>query len=134
MTERVFYDGHCGLCHRTVRFILTKDRDGLFRFAPLDSEAFRAAVPESSRAGLPDSIVVQTSSGKLLFRSAAILYVLERLGGIWRFLSIIAKIIPINLRDYLYDLIAGARYRLFAKPVEACPMIPPNLRKRFDLD
>ena len=133
MSERIFYDGHCGLCHRAVRFVLAQDREGIFRFAPLDSEAFRAAVPEATRARLPDTIVVQTARDEFLIRSAAMHYVLERLGGFWRFLSIIAKIIPITLRDYLYDRIAGVRYRLFAKPVEACPVIPKDLRKRFDL-
>lgn len=133
MAEKIFYDGHCGLCHRAVRFVLAKDRDGLFRFAPLDSETFRAAVPESKRASLPDSIVIQTTDGRLLVKSAALLYICERLGGIWRLLSKLAKIIPTTFRDFLYDLIAGVRYRLFAKPVEACPIIPANLRKRFDL-
>ena len=37
--DQVFYDGHCGLCHRTVLFLLTRDRDGaLFRFGPLFGE------------------------------------------------------------------------------------------------
>jgi predicted DCC family thiol-disulfide oxidoreductase YuxK len=131
--ERIFYDGHCGLCHRAVRFVLAIDRAGVFRFAPLDSEAFRRAVPEATRASLPDSIVVQTADGALHVRSGAMLYIMERVGGIWRLLSIFARIIPATLRDALYDRIAGARHRMFAKPVEACPVIPPNLRKRFDL-
>jgi hypothetical protein len=25
-TEMIFYDGHCGLCHRAVRFVLAEDR------------------------------------------------------------------------------------------------------------
>jgi predicted DCC family thiol-disulfide oxidoreductase YuxK len=131
--EILFYDGHCGLCHRAVRFVLAQDRAAIFRFAPLDSEAFRATVPESSRANLPDSIIVRTADGKLLARSDAMLYILERLGGKWRLLGVFARIIPTPLRDFLYDRIAGVRYRLFAKPVDACPIIPANLRDRFDL-
>ena len=133
MTEMIFYDGYCGMCHRAVRFVLAQDRAGIFRFAPLDGEAFRAAVPETDRNNLPDSIVVQTSGGKLLVKSSAMLYICERLGGVWRLLSKVARIIPTTLRDALYDRIAGVRYRLFAKPVEACPIIPKDLRKRFDL-
>lgn len=34
----VFYDGECGLCDRSVQFILEKDRDELFCFAPLKGE------------------------------------------------------------------------------------------------
>jgi predicted DCC family thiol-disulfide oxidoreductase YuxK len=131
--EMIFYDGACGLCHRAVRFVLAEDRSGVFRFAPLDSEAFRAAVPEADRASLPDSIVVRTSEDKLLVRSAALLYVFELLGGVWRLISILAQVVPTTLKDYLYDRIAGVRYRLFATPVEVCPIIPKDLRARFDL-
>jgi len=132
-TEMIFYDGYCGMCHRGVRFILAIDRGGVFRFAPLDSEAFRAAVPEESRASLPDSIVVRTASGGLLVKSGALLHVMRRLGGVWRLLSILGGVIPTALRDYLYDRVAGVRYRLFAKPDEACPVIPAEFRGRFDL-
>ena len=39
--ELVFYDGRCGLCHHSVRFLLARDRDGaLFRYAPLFGETF----------------------------------------------------------------------------------------------
>jgi predicted DCC family thiol-disulfide oxidoreductase YuxK len=62
-----------------------------------------------------------------------VLYVLKRLGGIWRLLGILAGVVPTTLRDYFYDLIAGVRHRLFAKPVESCPVIPKHLRGRFDL-
>lgn len=132
--EMVFYDGHCGLCHRAVRFILAEDRDGIFRFAPLDSEAFRAAVPEKNRAGLPDSVIIQRTDGELLTRSSAVLYLMKRLGGIWRILAVAGSVIPAALRDRAYDWIAGTRHRLFAAPVETCPIIPKRLRAKFDYD
>lgn len=132
ITERVFYDGHCGLCHFSVRFVLLRDQVGHFRFAPLDSEIFRAAVPEAARAGLPDSVIVQTASGELLVRSTAIIYLAKRLGGIWQILGTMAELIPVSWRDRLYDWIAGIRHHLFAPPAAACPLIPPHLRDRFD--
>ena len=133
-TEMVFYDGHCGLCHRAVRFVLAEDRTGdAFRFAPLGSDAFLETVPENKRATLPDSIIVRTAAGDLLIRSSAILYLLQRLGGAWRVLAGVARVIPAVIRDYAYDQIARVRYRLFKSPPEACPMIPAHLRARFDL-
>jgi predicted DCC family thiol-disulfide oxidoreductase YuxK len=38
---------------------------------------------------------------------------------------------PRRLRDIGYNAIARSRYRLFARPKEACPMLPPDLRSRF---
>ncbi len=132
-TEPIFYDGHCGLCHRAVRFVLAEDRDGkTFRFAPLDSDAFRAAVPEEERKNLPDSIVVRTTDGRTLVQAQAILYIMQRLGGLWRIIATLAKVIPPALLDVAYAGIARIRHRLFAKPADACPILPRNLRGRFD--
>jgi predicted DCC family thiol-disulfide oxidoreductase YuxK len=131
--DRIFYDGHCGLCHGFVRFVLAKDGSGLFRFAPLDSDVFRAAVPEASRANLGDSIVVLTADGSLLTRSAAVLHVLRRLGGLWRLLAGLISLIPVAACDWLYDRIARIRHRLFRRPPDSCPVVPARLRDRFDL-
>jgi len=131
--EIVFYDGHCGLCHRAVRFVLAEDCQGtLFRFAPLQAETFQVRVAPERRAGLPDSIVVQTAEGSLLVRSAAILHILRRLGGGWRILAAILAIIPRPLRDAAYDFIARIRYSIFGRRDESCPIVPPELRARFD--
>lgn len=134
MPARLFYDGSCALCHWAVRFTLARDRDGSrFRYAPLDSDAFRAAAPEAVRAALPDSLVLQTDDGRLLTRSAAVVQVLRRLSGPWRLLGTIASWIPTALLDPLYDLVARTRYRLFGRKQDACPLIPKELRARFDL-
>ncbi|NOT52965.1 MAG: DUF393 domain-containing protein [Deltaproteobacteria bacterium] len=130
--EVVFYDGHCGLCHWAVRFILARDHTGeAFRFAPLDSDTFRAALSDTARASLPDSLIVQTDEGEILMRSDAVLHVLRRLGGLWRALGIVGRLIPRAPRDKVYDGIARIRHRLFKAPPASCPLIPANLRGRF---
>lgn len=129
----VFYDGACGLCHRTVRFAIARDRDGSrFRFAALGGEAFRRLVPEALRAGLPDSIVVLAPGGMLLARTAAVIHILERIGGPWRLTGRVLALVPQRIRDLGYDGIARARHRLFRRPPDACPVTPPELRARFE--
>ena len=129
----VFYDGACGLCHRTVRFAIARDRDGRrFRFAALGSEAFRRLVPETLRRGLPDSIVVLTPDGTLLARSSAIVHILDRIGGPWRLQGKLLALVPRGIRDLGYDGVARVRHRLFRKPPDACPVTPPELRARFE--
>jgi len=129
----VFYDGACGLCHRTVRFAIARDRDGRrFRFAALGSAAFRRLVPEALRRGLPDSIVVLTPDGTLLARSAAVIHILERIGGPWRLPGGLLALVPQGIRDLGYDRIARVRHRLFGRPADACPVTPPELRARFE--
>jgi predicted DCC family thiol-disulfide oxidoreductase YuxK len=132
-TEELFYDGHCGLCQRAVRFILAEDATGIaFRFAPLQGETFLARVAAERRAGLPDSVVVLTRDGELLLRSAAFLHILRRLGGGWRVLAAVLSIIPRGLLDLVYDLVARIRYRVFGKRDDLCPIVPADLRARFD--
>lgn len=129
----LFYDGHCALCHRSVKFVLKHDRSGkLFRFAPLQGATFETCVPAEKRAGIPDSVIVLTNEGELLTRSNAFLHVLRRLGGGWRIMAGALGVIPRPLRDAAYDFIARVRYRVFGKREDSCPVIAPDLRARFD--
>lgn len=143
-TDRVFYDGACGLCQRSVRFLLAEDDPAArssasyaFRYAPLDSPTFAErlaqAAPDAAVDDIPDSIVVITDRDEVLVRSQAILYLGKRLGGLWRILATVASLVPRPLRDLVYDGVARMRHRLFARPKEACPLMPPELRERFDL-
>jgi predicted DCC family thiol-disulfide oxidoreductase YuxK len=118
--DTVLYDGTCGLCHGTVRFLLAEDATGAaFRFAPL---------PESDSK---ESVVVQTAKGATLRKSAAVIHLLHRLGGLWRILGFAFSLFPRALRDVLYDAVAAIRYRVFGRTKDACPLLPPDLRSRF---
>jgi predicted DCC family thiol-disulfide oxidoreductase YuxK len=132
-SEYIFYDGHCGLCHRAVKFVLNHDGAGnSFRFAPLQGQTFLSRVTSKQIPGLPDSFVVLTREGKLLMRSDASLYVMRRLRGGWKILANILGVIPRSLRDAGYDFVASVRYRVFGRQDDVCPVVPPNLRARFD--
>jgi predicted DCC family thiol-disulfide oxidoreductase YuxK len=134
----VFYDGTCGLCHRTIRFLLAEDAAGLrFRFAPLDSDRFRSAAarPESGferGESIPDSVLVQLPGEAMLTRAAGALEIGQQLGGLWRLIAIVASWIPLAVLNAGYDFIARTRHRLFARPDDACPIVPVHLTDRFE--
>ncbi|MBS1834074.1 MAG: DUF393 domain-containing protein [Acidobacteria bacterium] len=131
--ETMYYDGHCGLCHHAVRFVLKHDADGSrFRFAPLDSDSFRRTIPEAIRANLPDSVVIWTHGQQALAQSAAILHILARLGGAWAVIAAIGRLFPRPFLDWTYANVAAIRHRLFARPEAACPLLPKHLRDRFE--
>lgn len=132
MPETLFYDGHCGLCHRAVKFVLRHDPEGAaFRFAPLQGPTFQAAVPAAQRAALPDSMAVRTLDGRLLLKSEAWLHIMRRLGGIWKLIGSVCSIVPRFIRDWGYDFVAAVRFRIFGRRDDLCPLIPPALRNRF---
>ena len=130
--ETIFYDGHCGVCHALVRWVISEDRAGVFRFAPLGGPAHLAALDEAERRATTDSVVVRDTSGRLLTRSAAVLHVAGRLGGLWRLLAALARAIPEPLRDTAYTHFARVRRKLFRTPEDTCPVLPKDLRARFD--
>ena len=133
-TETLFYDGHCALCHGAVRFVLAEDRShSAFSFAPLQGERFKERIPEAKRVSVPDSLVVVKADGMVLSRSAAVLHILRRMGGLWRILAEIARVVPAPIRDATYDVVARIRYRLFGKRADLCPIVPAASRTRFDL-
>lgn len=130
--DLMYYDGGCGLCHWWVTFVLARDPAGaLFHYAPLGGPTFSAQYPVGERAQLPDSVVVRTNDGRTLVRSAAAIHVGERLGGIWRLAARLASLLPRWPLDAGYDGIARIRVYLFAKPENACPTLPAELRGRF---
>jgi predicted DCC family thiol-disulfide oxidoreductase YuxK len=129
--DHVFYDGDCGFCHGSVRFLAARDRAGAFRFAPLGGPTFLALVPESERAALPDSLVVRTAEGRVLVESPALLHCLRRLGGGYGALAALLARLPRRLRDAAYAAFARRR-ALFRRPDDACPIPSGPLRARLD--
>jgi predicted DCC family thiol-disulfide oxidoreductase YuxK len=127
----VLYDGTCGFCDRTVRWILRRDRRGAFRFAALQSETGRELL---TRAGLPvdrlDTLVlIDDDTGAALLRSAAAIEIARRLPR-WWIVAPFLRLVPRSIRDAAYDLVARHRYRI-AGTVDACPIPPAEWRDRF---
>ncbi len=132
-TDILFYDGYCVLCHSAVKFVVKHDRSGTaFRFAPLNGKTFEATVPVNQRSELSNSMVVRTDEGLLLMRSNALVHILQRLGGKWKIVATAVAVIPRPLRDMFYNVIARIRYRVFERRDHLCPVVPGNLRARFD--
>lgn len=127
----IFYDGECGLCHGLVRLILPRDKQARFRFAPLHGETFARLIPPHERTTLPDSLVLRKTSGELLLRSSATLYVARRLTWTGKLAAALFAMAPKPLRERFYDWVARKRKGWFARPETVCPIVPENLRSRF---
>jgi len=128
----LFYDGECGLCHRWVKFTMKRDRDGdIVQFAALQGETIRQKLSDHERDALPDSVVFLGADNQIKTKSTAVIAILDHLGGFWRVCAGAMKIIPRAIRDFGYDRVAAIRHKLFRKPKELCPMMPPEMRDRF---
>lgn len=121
MPRIVFFDGTCHLCHRSVRFIIRRDKRRKFRFAPLQGITARQLLGlQPAEQENPDSLLL-LEAGKLHRESGAVLHIARQLPGIWK-LSIILFIIPAPLRNVLYRFVARRRYRWFGQSAQC--MLP----------
>ena len=116
MNNIILFDGLCNLCNRLVIFILKRDRNRIFKFAPLQSErgqqilaSFNLNISEIN----PDTFIL-ISDNQALIKSTAALKLLKQLCYPCKFFYLFI-IIPRPVRDFIYDLIARHRYRLFGQ-------------------
>ena len=75
----IFFDGVCGLCNRFVDFVIRRDRQGVFRLAPLQGETARDRLAAADVRDLKTVVLVDPSG--TYRKSTAVLRVLGRLGG-----------------------------------------------------
>lgn len=124
----MLYDGRCGLCNATVRWLLRRDRGGTMCFAPLESAIGRAALARLPSLNGVDSVVLLHKDGAWI-KSTAMLEMLRYVGGVWSFATV-GYALPRGVRDAIYDFIARRRYAWFGK-LAACPRPSPEDAPRF---
>lgn len=123
----IFFDGVCGLCNRAVDFLIRRDKNRLFRFAPLQGKTASIVLP-SALIGQPETIVCKDGN-VLYYKSNAILHILIQIGGGWK-LAVLLYVIPKFIRDLCYDMVAHNRYKVFGKK-ESCRLPSPEEREVF---
>jgi predicted DCC family thiol-disulfide oxidoreductase YuxK len=112
----VVFDGVCNLCNGWVQFIFERDRTGEVRFASIQSPAGQALLSRHGYTveGLDTLLVVEHDV--LYVKTEAVRHVLTRLGGIWRWIAAVLRLVPVSARDWMYTHIAINRYSLFGGP------------------
>lgn len=126
----IFFDGVCNLCNAAVDFIIRRDKQRRFKFAPLQSPVAKDLLPGKAAVSLKGlNTIIYYRKGKVYYRSRAVILILEDLGGVYRVVRIF-KLFPPRFTDLLYKLIANNRYRVFGKK-ETCRMPSPEERAQF---
>ncbi len=125
----LLFDGVCNLCNRWVNFVIDRDPQAQVMFAPLQSDAAAKLLDKHKLDRNALDTVVLIDRGDVYRRSDAVLHVAAYLRGPVRMIRI-GWIVPRRLRDALYDLVAGKRYRWFGKRSE-CRVPEPGIKDRF---
>jgi len=110
----ILFDGFCVLCNWSVNFVLKRDKVKKYKFASLKSPiGIELCELHNIDINEIDSIVL-IKNDKTFIKSAAILEILKDMSIGWRLLRI-GIILPRFIRDWMYDVIAKYRYRVFGK-------------------
>jgi predicted DCC family thiol-disulfide oxidoreductase YuxK len=144
----LLYDGTCGVCARSVQFLLRRDRRRrTLRFAALESPLGTRILAHHPQLAGVDSLVWidpdegpgeasappgdgPAPSGRALARSDAVLAAARYLGGGWALLAAAGALVPRGIRDALYDLVARNRHRVLPRN-DRCLLPTPEERARF---
>jgi len=121
----ILYDGYCNLCNFSTRLILRFDRKRIFHYFPLQSPEGQKLL--SNVETKPDTVILYFNN-ILFIKSDAVLKTASLLGFPVNILTVF-RIVPKSVRDFLYDIIAKYRYKLFGKK-DYCKMGPENEKRR----
>jgi predicted DCC family thiol-disulfide oxidoreductase YuxK len=107
----VFFDDNCGLCNRSVQFILNHERQPKLKFASLNGSYAKSILPKFNlNSDFNDSILFYRN-GKIYQKSSAVLHLIQHLKW-YCFCFYICWIVPRFLRDFIYDAIAVNRHKI----------------------
>jgi len=123
------FDGICNLCNGLVRFVIRRDRDRLFSFASLQSQAGQNFVRVCGLDARSTDSILLLKHDSFYIKSDAVLQIAAGLPFPWPLLRIF-RFVPRALRDHLYDVIARNRYRWFGKKAE-CMIPTAAIKNRF---
>ena len=126
----ILFDGVCNLCNESVQYVIRHDKKDIFRFAALESDAGRMITTKYNiDTSKIDSILLYTSQKGVKIKSTAALSIAQQLGFPNNIMSIFF-IIPVCIRNWVYDYIAKNRFKWFGKR-ESCMVPTSELKAKF---
>jgi predicted DCC family thiol-disulfide oxidoreductase YuxK len=129
---RILFDGECGLCSRSVRFLFAREETAMFVFTPIQSVAGRILAKSADlNPDDPSSFAVFDENGGARLKAAAALYALGYCRQPWRSLAAFGRLLPQRLCDALYDFVAQHRIRFFGT-ADVCVRASDELNVRFE--
>ena len=133
----VVFDGRCGFCNASVRWLLRRDRWDQLRFVGSESEKVAGLLARHSLSGSDLAsgtiLVVRDAGGaaeSVLVRSDAVVALLRELPRPWPVVGGALRLVPKAVRDLGYRVIARWRHRILGR-LESCPLPTANERKWF---
>ena len=125
----IVFDGVCKFCNGAVNFIIRRDPNKMFRFAPMQSEAGQRLIEKYNADMVGVDTFLLIKNGVCFERTDAALEIAKDLSGLWP-LCRAFRVLPRSFRDFFYRKLAVNRYQLFGR-FDECMVPTPEIRDRF---
>ncbi|MBP9191819.1 MAG: thiol-disulfide oxidoreductase DCC family protein [Ignavibacteria bacterium] len=130
MSEKIIlFDGVCNLCNSSVNFIIDHDKNNVFKFASLQSDAGQEILKKQNLNTKDFDSIIFYDNGSIYTQSSAVLRIVKYFPGLWKYLYAFI-IVPPFMRNFLYNIIAVNRYKWFGKK-DSCRIPTPELKSKF---
>ena len=122
------YDGSCGFCSRSVRFLLRHERRHDLSFVTRNSELGKRLRRTHGLESVESMLWIE--GDQAFAESAAVMKAAGYLGGWWGRLAVLGSFCPSFILNGVYKFIAKNRRRLSSK-APVCLVPSPEQRNRF---
>ncbi len=125
----ILFDGVCNWCNAWVNFAIAHDPDGQFKFGTLQSELGARILHDLDLPTTDYQTFLLLEGGHVSTKSTAALRVIRQLSRWWP-LYYVGVLVPVSLRDMVYDFVARHRYRWMGRAA-TCRVPTQAERERF---
>ena len=122
----IIYDGVCKMCNAFFRWVHKNDKKDIFMFTSFQSDYTSTKMDILKDS---NSIAVILADGTVLRKINAIKHILKETKK-FIIISLILKIVPNFIANFLYDIIADLRYVVFGK-YDNCPILDEKYKSKF---
>lgn len=124
------FDGKCVLCSRFAQFVMRHDPKKQFRFLAAQTALGQALYKHFDLYSDDYESNILIEDGRAYVKWEAALRVGRQLGFPWSGLAALGWLMPVAVGDWLYDLVAQNRIRIFGGR-EQCYVPEPSEEDRF---
>jgi predicted DCC family thiol-disulfide oxidoreductase YuxK len=125
----IIFDGYCALCSGWASFVLRHDTQAKYRLLSAQSPLGRALYSHYGLNPEDYETNILIADGTAWFKSEGSIRMAEGLGLPWSFAAIL-RVLPMALRDRLYEVVARNRLKWFGKR-DTCYLPDPRHADRF---
>lgn len=105
-------DGHCVMCNSLAIWISKRDKKNLLKITNFESNYIKKNYPKIKSV---DHVILINEINQMIFvKSGAIIECLKII-DYQKWLIILVEIFPKIIRDFIYNIVAKYRYKIFGK-------------------